>query len=122
MSLFYFFTIVFILWEFNTLIFTKSYNQFLESSIKRLQTQQVTTDDVVFSFFNLGYFVWTILGLFTNQWMFFLLLLVLGIVSATFMKRFKIDSNLSTILTHRRIDAILSIIILLNIWFNCCPI
>jgi hypothetical protein len=122
MSLFYFFTIVFILWEFNTLIFTKSYNQFLESSIKRLQTQQVTTDDVVFSFFNLGYFVWTILGLFTNQWMFFLLLLVLGIVSATFMKRFKIDSNLSNILTHRRIDAILSIIILLNIWFNCCPI
>lgn len=119
MSLFYFFTIVFILWEFNTLIFTKSYNQFLESSIKRLQTQQVTTDDVVFSFFNLGYFIWTILGLFTNQWLFFLLLLVLGIVSATFMKRFKIDSNLSTILIHRRIDAILSIIILLNIWFNC---
>lgn len=122
MSLFYFFTIVFILWEFNTLIFTKSYNQFLESSIKRLQTQQVTTDDVVFSFFNLGYFIWTILGLFTNQWLSFLLLLVLGLVSATLMKRFKIDSNLSTILTHRRIDAVLSIVILLYIWLNCYPI
>ncbi len=39
MSLFYFFTIVFILWELNTLIFTKSYNDFLESSIQRIQTQ-----------------------------------------------------------------------------------
>lgn len=48
MSLFYFFTIFFF-WKFNTLIFTKSHIQFLESCIQRIQTQRVTTDDIVFS-------------------------------------------------------------------------
>jgi hypothetical protein len=117
MSLFYFFTIVFILWELNTLIFTKSYNDFLESSIQRIQTQKVTTDDIVFSLFNLSYFIWTSIGIFTNQYLFFLLLLILGVVSATVSKKIK-KSNIDRILLHRRIDAVISIVILVLIWFS----
>lgn len=115
MSLFYFLTIVFIIWELNTLIFAKSYNQYLEQAIKRIQSQNVTRDDVAFSIFNLTYFIWTVVGIFTNLYLFFTLLMLLGITSSFISNKIKKSDKPERIILHRRIDAVMSISILLII-------
>lgn len=60
--------------------------------------------DLLFNLFSLGYAIWTILGLFTSEWVLFLIILLLAVT---------IPSSWRYNKTLLKIDALLSFIILL---------
>lgn len=95
--IFYFLTIAPLLWEFINITNFKKTHLFAKS-IKELKGK--TFDDYSsnqknFSFLMLGYILWTLIGLFSSQWIVFLTLLILGFIPKKWIAIRFIDSLIS---------------------------
>ena len=100
-TLFYLFGILAILWEFAVLTDTNKIHYFLGNKEKNKDNDNYTN----LSFLMLGYFLWAIVGLFSSQWILFLVLIVLSIIPTKHI-------------VLRWIDSLLSLLILLFILIN----
>lgn len=101
--IFYFFTFLPILWELMNLTSIKKVHQFVKS-FKNNEGEKTFTQST-FSFFMVGYIVWTIIGLITFQWFVFLLFLIYSLIP-------KVN------IYHRWIDSLISVFILIFIILN----
>jgi hypothetical protein len=68
---------------------------------------------LLFAGWSIAYAVWTLIGLFSSQWVLFLAILILSIVVGAIAKVFK--NRLSLIM---RVDAIITVIILVFMFIN----
>jgi hypothetical protein len=77
-NIFYLFSIVAIIWEIMVVRNPIKISKFI-GSYNNKETVVLTKKQKSISFCMLGYLIWCILGLFTGQWILFLLLLILGL-------------------------------------------
>jgi hypothetical protein len=106
--LFYLLGIVAVLWEFTVLTqtnrilkFKKQFKKDVKNSFDEWNSTQKT-----YSFFALGYIIWTFAGLLSSQWLVFLFLILISVI---------IPKNKVLLL---KFDSIISIICLLFIILN----
>lgn len=114
LNLFITLSIVFFLYELTTLFFTKRFDDYSLEIGKKIQSEKLDPEDKPFMLFNLSYFIWTIIGLFTEYNLLFFALVSLSIVSAWLLKKLETTSRIR----QRRLDAILSIIIISSIFIQ----
>ena len=105
-NLFYFFTFIAILWEVTVLADTKKVLNFKERYNKKHEEQESTRTQRHYGVFMFGYIMWNLVGMFTSQWICFLLIFALGM-----MPKF----NKTWI---HKIDSTITIFILLFIFLN----
>ena len=80
--IFYFFAIFALLYELLVLTDTKNASKFLIDLTNKLKIKEdLATKEEAFSIFMLGYTIWNFIGLFSSQWVLFLILLLLSIFS-----------------------------------------
>jgi hypothetical protein len=112
--LFYSFGMFALIYEFTSILYFKTYHNFkygLYLKFKNRKNQKeyfnsLTNTDNIYFLCNFYYFGWCLFGLFTNNWILFLILLLLPIILSNYYK-----------LTHL-IKNILSLLILLRIYLN----
>lgn len=104
-SLFYFLTSFALLFELAKLNDTKGWMDFVATKYEKgtKEHQAQSTAGVLM----LVYFIWSFIGLLTSQWLLFVLIMVLSVIGSLFKN-----------ITWRRIDGILTIILLLAIVLN----
>lgn len=105
-------SIIFIIHELVILINPFNYDKQILKIKKDVSGGFINPNDRPFILFNLFYFTWSILGLFTTMWPYFTIMIAFSYLSGT-----KIRNCEETIkrLRHRRVDALISIIILSSI-------
>lgn len=107
-------SIIFILHELRVLITPFNYDKQIVSIKKDISSGFLNPNDRPFIIFNLIYFSWSIVGLFTQMWPYFIILFAFSYISG--MKIRNCDETIKR-LRHRRVDALISILILSVILF-----
>lgn len=95
--IFYFLTILPLLWEFINITNVKETHRFTKT-IKQLKGKpfdDYSSNQKNYSFLVLGYIFWTLIGLFSSQWIVFLTLLVLAFIPKKWIAIRFIDSLIS---------------------------
>lgn len=77
-NIFYFFSIIAIIWEIMVVRNPIRISKFIDTYNNK-EMDGLTKKQKNLSFCMLGYLIWCILGMFTSQWVIFLLLLILGL-------------------------------------------
>lgn len=105
--IFYFLTLFPILWEMINLYNPRKVHNFISSykSIKGKSIEDYTLNQKSFTYFNVGYLIWTFIGLFSFQWVLFIFLFALGLIP-------------KKIIVLRWIDGLVSFLILVFIILN----
>lgn len=105
-NIFYFFSIIAIIWEIIVITNPTRISKFI-GTYNNKEMDGLTPKQRSLSFYMLGYLVWCILGLFTGQWILFLLLLILGL----FPKKLPILTFINSL-----ISLFLLVFIVLNVY------
>ena len=92
--LFYIFTIPALLWELMVLKETKKVKSFM-AKYKAIDHKDKTSTDTAWGCLMLGYFAFTSLGLFSSQWVLFLLFIILSFIPFKNLYLIKLDAFLS---------------------------
>jgi hypothetical protein len=80
--IFYFFAIFALFYEFLVLTDTKNASKFLINLENKLELdQEMSSTEKIFSRLMIGYGIWNFVGLFSSQWILFLILLLISIFS-----------------------------------------
>ena len=108
-------SIIFITHELVVLIRPFNYDKQIVSIKKDISSGFLNPNDRPFIIFNLIYFSWSIVGLFTQMWPYFIILFAFSYISG--MKIRNCDETIKR-LRHRRVDALISILILSVILFS----
>jgi hypothetical protein len=100
--LFYFFTIFALFWEFSIIADVKKYSQF-KTSFKKLIKENIKIDDwttlqKTFSFLQLGYVLWTFVGIFTFQWPVFILFILISMIPKPYKWMMWLDAFISILI------------------------
>ena len=106
---------IFIIHELVVLINPFNYDKQLQKIKKDVKNGFINPNDRPFILFNLFYFTWSILGLFTTMWPYFLIMIAFSYISGTKIRN---SDEVIKRLRHRRADALISIIILSLIIFS----
>ena len=77
-NIFYFLTIISIIWEIIVVSSPIRVSKFIKS-FNNKEMDGLTKKQKTLSFYMLGYLIWCIIGLFTSQWVIFLLLIGFGL-------------------------------------------
>lgn len=102
--LFYFMVFLAIWWEVISLVNLKRVHKFYKT-FKAKDWGDCDTTQKTFSVLMIGYWLWTMIGLFTFQWPIFLMLIIMRLVPKSWMP-------------IRFIDALISVVLLLFIVLN----
>ena len=94
--LFYFFAIFAIMWEMTVFKDTQKVTDYM-LRFKQKKTEQLDGTDWSFTVLMTGYTCWILLGLFTSQWILFLLMLAIALFPSQRFKVLKLDALLSLI-------------------------
>jgi hypothetical protein len=110
-------SIIFLIFEIRNFIYPSKYDDESKRIKENIKRGVLEPGDKPFMIFNLLYFVWSIIGLFSPFSIPFIGLLVIGLISSRLNK----DASEKERITGRRVDAAFSSIILLIItyffWF-----
>jgi hypothetical protein len=104
---FYFFAIAAITWEAVCFLNPKKVSDFIKRTKESLSNglSDFSMTQTAFTFLSFGYLAWTLVGLFSSQWVLFLALMLLGFIPKRFV-------------WYRAFDAFVSFVILLFIVLN----
>lgn len=102
-------SILFIIHETTVVINPSKIDKQIKEISKNIKVGYFNPNDRPFMIFNLFYFIWTIVGLFTNYWIVFIGLISIGLFSSFFSK--KSESTISRI-KLRRLDSTMCILLL----------
>lgn len=102
--IFYFITIFPLIWEMSTVLNIKKYHKFYKS-FKGKKFDNYNGNQKAVGILTLGYILWSFIGLFTFQWMVFVVFILMSFIPKKFI-------------ILRWIDAFLSVLILLFIIIN----
>ncbi len=76
--LFYFFGTIALLYEAWVIMNAAKTTDYIKD-LSRKKFKDHTTEDTLFQFLEIGYLIWNLIGLFTSQWLLFLILLLMGV-------------------------------------------
>jgi hypothetical protein len=107
--------IPFLFFEFSVLILPDRYTMYLKDIKDNIKENKIEFEDRAFIAFNFFYFIWTIIGLFTSLWPYFLSITLLSIINFIASKIISSDIN---IIRWRMIDSLLTIIIIIGLLFE----
>ena len=90
-TLFYLLGVLPFIWELTCVINPKKNHSFVrlldnKMNEQKLSISQLTETEKNFSILNFGYFFWTIIGLFTDNWIIFLAIILLSLLLTNFKK------------------------------------
>lgn len=104
-------SIVFLINEIKILIFPLKYDKQITRIKKDTKEGYLNPNDRPFMVFNLIYFIWSIIGLFTQYWMIFSTFVIFSFISARLLKT---EDTINRI-RLRRLDSFISSIILISL-------
>ena len=104
-------SIVFLINEIKTLIWPSNYDKQISRIKKDTKEGYLNPNDRPFMVFNLIYFIWSIIGLFTQYWIIFSILFLFSFISARLLKT---EDTINRI-RLRRFDSFISSIILITL-------
>ena len=105
-------SIVFLINEIKTLIWPSNYDKQISRIKKDTKEGYLNPNDRPFMVFNLIYFIWSIIGLFTQYWIIFSILFLFSFISARLF--LKTEDTINRI-RLRRFDSFISSIILITL-------
>lgn len=93
-QIFYLITFFPILWEIITITDTKRVSIFINRIIgyKNRPVELLTKTETNFALLQLGYHLWCFVGLFSSQWLIFLLILVSGLIPKKSVRMRRLDA------------------------------
>jgi hypothetical protein len=110
-------SIIFLIFEIRNFIYPSKYDSELKRIKENIKNGLLSPSDKPFMVFNLLYFIWSIIGLFSDYSVPFIGLFVIGLISSRINK----DISEKERITGRRVDAFFSAFILIIItyffWF-----
>lgn len=109
LDIFILFSIIFIIHELLVFIDPYTYDKQLLNIRKNLSVGYLNPNDRPFIIFNLFYFIWSIIGMLTPLWPYFVTLILLGYISGIKIKA--IEETIKR-LRMRRIDSLIALTIL----------
>jgi hypothetical protein len=112
LNIFILLSLIFIIHELLVLISPHNYDKQILKIKKDVSNGFINPNDRSFIIFNLIYFIWSIVGLFTQMWPYFIILFAFSYISG--MKIRNCDETIKR-LRHRRIDSLISILIIASI-------
>lgn len=105
-------SIVFLINEIKTLIWPSNYDKQISRIKKDTKEGYLNPNDRPFMMFNLIYFIWSIIGLFTQYWIIFSTFFIFSFISARLF--LKTEDTINRI-RLRRFDSFISSIILITL-------
>lgn len=108
-------SIIFITHELVVLIRPFNYDKQILSIKKDISSGFLNPNDRPFIIFNLIYFIWGIVGLFTQMWSYFIILFAFSYISG--IKIRNCDGAIKR-LRHRKVNSLISILILSAIFLS----
>jgi len=109
LNIFILLSVIFIIHETIVAINPSKIDKQVESISKDIKSGYLNPNDRPFMIYNLFYFIWTVIGLFTNYYPIFLGLILVGLTSSFFNKKTNI---VITRLRLRRLDSTICILLL----------
>jgi hypothetical protein len=90
-TLFYLLGVLPFIWELTCVVNPKKNHSFVrlldnKMNEQNLSISQLTETEKNFTILNFGYFLWTIIGLFTSNWIIFLAIILLSLLLSSFKK------------------------------------
>lgn len=98
--IFYFLTILPLIWELSTLVNIKKYHSFA-MNVKKLDgkpLEEFSGNQIAYVIFQIGYLFWVCAGFFSSQWLLFILIFVFSLISKKWILVRWIDSLFTFIL------------------------
>ena len=105
-------SVVFLIIEIKTLIWSSNYDKQISRIKKDTKEGYLNPNDRPFMLFNFTYFIWSIIGLFTQYWIIFSILVIFSFISAKTL--LKTEDTIKRI-RLRRLDSFISSIILITL-------
>lgn len=105
-------SVVFLINEIKTFIYPSNYDKQISKIKKDIKEGYLNPNDRPFLMFNFIYFLWSVIGLFTEYWIIFLLLIIFSFLSAKYL--LKTDDTIKRI-RLRRLDSFISSIIIITL-------
>jgi hypothetical protein len=118
LNIFILLSLIFIIHELVILISPHNYDKQILKIKKDISNGFINPNDRSFIIFNMFYFIWSFIGLFTQFWPLFTIMIAFGYISGTLISK---HSESIKRLRHRRIDSLISILIIVLIvisYFN----
>lgn len=105
-------SVVFLINEIKTFIWPSDYDKQISRIKKDTKEGYLNPNDRPFMIFNFTYFIWSVIGLFTQYWLIFSILFLFSFISAkTFLKT---EDTIKRI-RLRRLDSFISSIIIITL-------
>lgn len=114
-NLFVLFSFIFIIYEIRVVIDPYNYDKQLERIKSNSKEGYYNPNDKPFIIFNILYFFWNIIGIFTQYWIISLSILLFGLISAKFTNK---EENRYKRIKLRRIDSIICIGLFITLILN----
>lgn len=106
------FGVIFLIQEIKTLILPYEYDKQITRIKKDIKDGYLNPNDRPFMIFNFIYFFWSLIGLFTNYWMLFAVLILFGFVTSRYYLK---ERSLIERVRIRRLESFISALIIISL-------